>query len=452
MKLLLVSAVDPGKEFEAREPSLGLGYIAACLGQHMPSVEIKIVDRDLENALQRFGPDLVGVSCVSQNFGLATAIGERCRALGIPVFIGGVHISALPASLPRCMDFGVIGEGERTVVEVLRRFDAGGLDPHELQGIRGLVLRAPNGRVFATEPRTLIEPLDSLPFPARDLLGIRRTSRIHLFSSRGCPYSCRFCFSSRFWQKVRFLSPRYVLRELEHVIDAYAPAQIAFWDDLFIADRPRLSEIVRLVEARKINEKVEFYVTARANLVTPQIVDLLRRLNVAMVSMGLESGCQNTLSYLKGKVTVAQNRTAIALLKAAGIYVNATFIIGSPLEEEQEILRTLDFVRDSDLDTFTVYPLTPYPGTAVWEYALARGLVSDRDMDWSALAIDWDDRPGQKLVLSEKVSRERLSELYQLFQAERRKRRILYGLSRGLRQPRFVIRAIQARMPQLSGR
>jgi anaerobic magnesium-protoporphyrin IX monomethyl ester cyclase len=452
MKLLLVSAVDPNKESETREPSLGLGYIAACLRQALRSLEIEIVDRDVDNALQRFGPDLVGVSCVSQNFGLATAIGERCREHGIPVFIGGVHISALPASLPRCMDFGVIGEGERTAVEVLRRFDAGRLDLRELQGIRGLVLRAPSGRISVTEPRTLIEPLDSLPLPARDLLSIKRTSRIHLFSSRGCPYACRFCFSSRFWQKVRFFSPRYVLRELEHVIDVYSPAQIAFWDDLFIADRQRLKEIVDLLEAQRITDKVEFYLTARANLVTPEVVHLLKRLNVAMVSMGLESGCQNTLSYLKGRITVEENRAAIELLKAAGIYVNATFIIGSPDEKEEEILRTLDFIRHSNLDTFTVYALTPYPGTAIWEDALAKGLVSEQDMDWSSLAIDWDDKRGQKLVLSERVSRERLFELYQLFQAERRKRRILYGLSRGLRQPRFAIRAIQARMPHPSGR
>lgn len=446
MRLLLVAAVDTKRGLEIREPPLGLGYIAAYVRQHMPSVEIAVVDRHIDGALQRFDPDLVGVSCVSQNFGLAGTIGKRCHQVGLPTFVGGVHISALPHSLPPDIDFGVVGEGEETVLEVLQAFDSSGFGLDQLRHIKGLVLRDDAGQPFVTGKRDLISPLDTIPFPARDLLLTEGSNRVHLLSSRGCPYNCAFCFSSRFWQSVRFFSPQYVVSELEAVIVDHAPAQIAFWDDLFIADRPRLRQIVDLVEARKINRKVEFYVTARANLVTPEVVRLLKRMNVVMVSMGLESGCQRTLRYLKGEVTVEQNHRAVALLKAASIYVNATFIIGCPDEQEEEIIETLDFIRESKLDTFSVYVLTPYPGTPVWEYALARGLVSNIDMDWRRLAIDWDDEPSEKVVLSEKVPRDRLRQLCDLFESERRQRRIKYGVSRGLRQPRFLVRAVHNAM------
>jgi anaerobic magnesium-protoporphyrin IX monomethyl ester cyclase len=438
----MISAVDPHRPYQLLYAPLGLGYIAAYVRQHMPSVEMKIVDSDVDRALQQFGPDIVGITSVSQNFGLATGIGERCKALGIPVFIGGVHISALPHSLPSSIDFGVIGEGEQTVLEVLRLFNRKGLDREELQQIRGLVLRDGSGQPFTTGVRELIEPPDTLPFPARDLLVGPTHHYTYLVSSRGCPYKCAFCFSTRFWREVRFFSPAYVVRELEEVSSLYRPAVISFWDDLFIADRSRLEQIADMVDARQLNRRTEFHINARADLITPEVVTLLKRMNVATVTMGLESGCQRTLTYLKGRGTVEQNARAIELLKARGIRVSATFIIGSPQEDEEEILETLDFIRNSKLDTFIPCVLTPYPGTPVWEYALERGLVSKEKMDWAALDLRWDSKGQERIVLSEKVSGQRLQELSDLFERESRQRRVKYAISRGLRDPAFVVRNV----------
>lgn len=442
MRLLMVSAVDPRRSVQVAYAPLGLGYIAAYLREHMPSVEMMIADTRIDQTLERFDPDIVGLSSVSQNFGLATSIGERCKALGIPVFVGGVHISALPFSLPPSIDFGVIGEGEQTVLQVLEVFNRQGLALDELGRIEGLVLRDERGRLFTTGVRDLIEPLDSLPLPARDLLVTPTHHYTYLFSSRGCPYDCTFCFSTRFWRKVRFFSPAYVVRELEQVISDYRPPVVSFWDDLFIASRSRLEQIVDMIEARGLHRKTEFHVSARADLVTPEVVALLKRMNVATVAMGLESGCQRTLTYLKGGVTIEQNRQAIELLKASGIRVSATFIIGSPAEGHQDILETLEFIRHSKIDTFDVYPLTPLPGTPVWDYALSKGLVSPEKMDWSSLDVERAISGDTRIMLSEVVSEESLQQLYRLLQREAKRRRLRYAVSRGLRDTRFVLRNV----------
>lgn len=420
--VLLIEAVDRSKLVETFAPNLGLGYLASFLRTYVDNVDVRLVDRALGEVLAEFQPDLVGISSVSQNYNRAKHLARLSRQAGALVVVGGAHISAIPETLSPDMDLGVVGEGEETLAEIVHILRECGPQPDLsfFAEVPGLVFRRPDGSLHHTPTRPPIAPLDRIPFPARDLLP-RNSGYYHMISSRGCPYNCVFCSSTRFWNNVRFHSPEYVVREIETILDEYQPQYLTFFDDLFIASRKRLGRIVELIQEKGIHKRVAFQLTVRANLINEETIALLRQMNVFDVIIGLESGNERTLKFLKGNVTLEQNQRAVKLLHAGGISISATFIIGAPHETRAEILQTLDFIKQSPLSEVRTYVLTPLPGTPIWEYARERGLVND-NMDWDQL--DLTENPSNKIVLSETLSVEEMDKLYALFDRERMSRQL----------------------------
>ncbi|GAH93328.1 unnamed protein product, partial [marine sediment metagenome] len=120
--------------------------IASYLEKYLPfEYQVKIIDDDIEETVQSFEPDIVGVSSVSQNFNLAKRICSLTKAMGICTIVGGVHISMLPESLDENMDCGVIGEGEQTMLDIAMAFqEHRALGPDVLAEIPGVVFRDEN--------------------------------------------------------------------------------------------------------------------------------------------------------------------------------------------------------------------------------------------------------------------------------------------------------------------
>lgn len=190
---------------------------------------------------------------------------------------------------------------------------------------------------------------------------------------------------------------------------------ISFFDDLFVANFHRLEEMYELMEERNLLGKVRFTCSCRADVVRPELARLLKKLGVVSVGMGLESGDDEVLKFLKGgNVSVARNHDAINLLKDAGIAANASFVIGSPAETREQVMKTYDFIRNSRLDLFDVYVLTPLPGTPVWDMAVAKGLVGE-EMDWSRLDVNLYRAPDKAIIMSDVLSRDEVVELYNKF-------------------------------------
>jgi anaerobic magnesium-protoporphyrin IX monomethyl ester cyclase len=397
-------------------PSLGLPYLASSLRRELGAnnIEIKIVQKDVEQEMDAFRPDIVGISSTSKEFNRAVTHASAAKQRGLPVIVGGMHISALPSSLTSDMDVGVIGEGERTSVDLARLFiKKGRLDRNELEQIDGIVFRR-DGRLVETRRRQLVESLDSLPMPARDLIPIQRSIKAAtMFTSRGCPYRCAYCSSSRFWGKLRFFSAEYVVNEIEHLIREYDIEGIRFFDDLFIASKERVRRIVELMEQRRLLGKVMFTMEATSNLIDEEVAQLLKRMNVETVSMGMESGCPSTLSYLKGRhMTVDDHRKAIRILANHGVLAGGSFIIGSPQETRENFMETIRFVRENPLPSGAMLLLlTPFPGTPLWDYAKARGLVNDQ-MDWEALDLSFDGGKDKAVILSETMTRDEVYDLW----------------------------------------
>lgn len=369
---------------------MGIAYVGAYLERHLPDCEVRVIE-NLDEALA-WDPDLVGISSVTPNFPHAT---EMAQTIGnhrdVPVVLGGPHITGLPKSLPAAFAAGVLSEGEPTFLDIahlLRRL--GRLDPAELAEIPGLVYHGSSVPVV-TKPRPFLRPLDQIPFPKRDWPGIEGTP-LWSFSSRGCPYRCRFCSTAEFWESYRMHSAQYVIDELNMLIDTFDARFHLFMDDLFAVNIKRLAEIAALAKT-SLKRPLELTATIRADLVTEKMCRLLRDVGVIYCHLGLESGSDRVLSYLKKEsTTAARNQAAIDMLHEHGIGSIGSFIIGAPMEEEEDVLKTYRFIeqntRSGKLMSFTFGPLVAFPGTAVWEQAKERGLVDEQTTDWRTLDID----------------------------------------------------------------
>lgn len=442
MKILLTNSIaDIWSYTENKYPSLGLGYIASYLKKDIPDIEIKITNVDVENEIQNFKPDIVGISSVSQNFNRAQEIASVCKELKLPVVIGGIHISSIPLCLNTNMDIGIIGEGEKSFLQVVKSYD-GNWSYNNLSKIKGVVYRR-NTNIETTPLRDSIDPLDQLPFPARDLLK-NEGNEAHMFTSRGCPYKCIFCSSSRFWKRYRLFSAKYVVEEIKDLLKHYPHVHsIKMFDDLFIGNRKRLREIVRLIKLERIHERARFLISASTNLIDDEAIALFKEMNVTEVGMGLESGCERILTYLKkGVVSIKDSYRAIKKLKDNGIWVTGTFIIGAPGETKEDILETLNFIKKIPLDKFTTYVLIPFPNTSLWDLAIERELISLHDiehMDWSILNTDFCSVKDKAPVLSEKLSRQELLALLKIFRKEERRVTAKWVLKLVISQPSKVI-------------
>ncbi|MCJ7805191.1 B12-binding domain-containing radical SAM protein [Patescibacteria group bacterium] len=432
LKFMFVNAVNLRREFEVMYPPLGLAYLASSIRTNFgsDSVEFKVIDHDIDEGIKAFKPDIVGITSTTQYYNRAISYAQTCKEYQLPVIIGGVHISALPSTLTKDMDVGVIGEGEETIIDLLYLFlKKGFFDKDQLHSVDGIVFKKDNELVI-TKRRKLIEPLDKIPMAARDIFGKCKAS--YILTSRGCPYRCAFCYPTVYWRGIRFFSPSYVVAEIKQLVEEHKVETISIYDSLFIADRQRLRQIVELLQEGNLLGKVSFPdCNARANLITDEVTQLLKRMNVTGISLGLESSSPRILEYLKGKgVTVEDNMNAVKTIRKYGIKASGTFIIGSPQETFADILQTLRFVKKAPLSSFAVHLLTPLPGTPVWEYAKQKGLVND-NMDWSRLDIDAMQNKSP-IVLSEKLTKEELNHFLSVF----RRINILTIMKRALRNPK----------------
>jgi len=396
MKLALVSLNKTSSD-----PPLGLAYIASYLKKHV-DVDVIIIDKErslLKKVLDE-KPDVVGISAMSTEFPTARSLAAKIkRQLEIPLLIGGHHITVMPSHLAE-FDIGVCGEGEQTMLELMKIYEKdGGFHKDKLKSIKGIVTHH-----FVSEIREPIQPLDLIPFPARDLLKMKEFYLLPrrmdfsgnlsictiMFTSRGCPYNCIFCSSWKFWgRRPRFFSPKYVVEEMKELIDKWKVEQILIYDDLFVLNIRRINEIVKLIKEERIKEKVEFLVLGKANLINRGVCELLKEMGVVTISFGLESGSEKILSYLKtGTVTVEQNRRATKLCKEIGLQVTGSFIIGNPGENEEDLAQTYCLAESSNIDFIELNQLTPLPGTELWELAKKRDIVSDDiGFDWLKLRL-----------------------------------------------------------------
>ncbi len=222
-------------------------------------------------------------------------------------------------------------------------------------------------------------------------------------------------------------TPEYVVKEIELLINKYNINNIIIYDDIFILNKERVRKISELIAEKGMNTRASFSVQARVNLISDDICQYLKKMNVTSVGFGFESGSDRILKSLKGdNISVSTSRKAIKLCKKYGFSVFGPFIIGSPDETKKDIVRSIEFFNQQPIEESEVYVATPLPGTRLWDYAFEKKLV-DYNMDWSILdpyITDPSQILDRNIILSDKLSKSELYELFLSFKSEIEKKKI----------------------------
>ena len=384
MRVLLLSTPHPLEESPL--PPLSLSYLAGVLAQE--GIEVKILDflvtryhpNKLRRELEEYRPQLVGATCVTLNYPIARRMLKVCQDFDPNIFtvIGGPHVTfALEETLLSSpwIDAVVIGEGERTLVELARAV-AEDKDIHHVSGIAF----ADGERVLKTSPRPLIENIDQLPLPTRELLPMARYRALGtpctVITSRGCPYSCIFCSGHRmFGPRVRFRNPGLVVDEVEKLQRDFGLAKINIVDDTFTLNHNHAQAVCE--EMLRRNLKMKWSVFARVDRISENLAQLMHRAGCEWVLFGIESADEGILKAIKKGFTPEDVRRGVKTAAEAGINVFNSFILGLPGESRETAHKSLAFgdeLYQKYGAKYGFHMLSPLPGTEIYERAKDYGI------------------------------------------------------------------------------
>jgi radical SAM superfamily enzyme YgiQ (UPF0313 family) len=391
---LIESGVSGPKKFVYQVyPPHGLMYLASWLRSKNPEVEIRIIDlmlrREPEESilaeLKKFSPDLVGIHAMhfqaNSMHKLAALVKQNCNAR---VAVGGPYPSSEPrrALADPNIDLAVRGEGEITFAEIVARLDSG----KDFSGVAGCAYRR-DGQVVLEPERPFIDDLDQVPFPAWDLIDLKkffdwniltqndirmRKEIATIFMSRACPYGCIFCHNM-FGKRFRGRSPENVIQEIKLLHDKFGVREIHIIDDCFNFEIPRAKKILSLIIDSGMDLKLAFPNGIRGDRLDEELIDLLKQAGTYKVNLGIESGSERIQQMIHKGLDLKKIKNNIELAASAGIFTHGFFMIGFPGETEDDIQKTIDFAAESRLHTAGFALLSPFPGTRVAEIAEAMG-------------------------------------------------------------------------------
>ncbi|MHB8843654.1 MAG: B12-binding domain-containing radical SAM protein [Nitrospirota bacterium] len=343
--------------------------------------------------VKAYRPDFVGLYSTAFGWHKAQAAAKEIRRVLPRAFIavGGPYPIAVQE---KCLvdapeiDASVTGEGELTVVEMLDRLAR----REGLAGVLGVVFRTGAG-ITKNPPRPLITDLDSLPFPARDLLDnadkyipppatYRRKPVAVIMTSRGCNRHCIYCFQmdKERTSGIRYRSIENVMAEIELCL-AQGYREIKFIDDTLAADRDRAMALTREIRRRKLD--FTWFASACVNQVDEELLRAFKEAGCWAILLGAESGVQKNLNAIRKGTTVEQIRTAVRSAKAAGLRVLTPFLVGIPGETYEEALQTIEFACELDPDVANFHCITPFPGAELYDHAERYGTLSKDLTDYT---------------------------------------------------------------------
>jgi magnesium-protoporphyrin IX monomethyl ester (oxidative) cyclase len=403
LTLLTTPVTIPRKTPKTCLLPLGLAYLAAAVKDR---ISVKIIDclaegyeqeisepeskftyglsyNEIQKLVKQNLTDIAGISCnfTPQHHNLVKTA-TACRNAGVKTIIAGGEHSSLFAReiLNECSDIDIIvvGEGEKTFAQLIHALISGS----DWSNIPGIVYKNGEGKIIINTAVDYIKDLDTIIFPARDLLDLENYFSIHttyfssksryatpVITSRGCPYRCSYCGTTKHWgHKYRRRSPANVVAEIEELVNRYNIKEIQFLDDNLTADKNRAIAIFRL-----LSEKIPHLSWSTPNGVTvstltDELLDAAASSGCYELLLAIESGNQHIQDkYIDKKIDLAKNSDIVKSIRKRKIRAGGLFMVGFPGETAYDIKNTFRYAYMLGLDYAYFSITTPIPGTALYQ-------------------------------------------------------------------------------------
>ena len=393
-------------------PFLAPSFLSAYVKKYSKkNFEIKFIDArnadigigDCLKEIEKFDPDFIGISSFTCGIKDAYIFASKIKKISdIPILMGGPHTTFMPKEALQYCDIVVRGEGEKTFRQLIEAFP---WSNKKLKKINGISYKS-NKKIVHNPPQKFIEPLDKIPFPDWDICP--KSYPIHkgfgyVLTSRGCPFRCTFCVSSKTLGKPwRAYSSTRVLAELEWLVEKYSAKQILFLDENFCLNKKRVMEICKGIVDRKLD--IVFACDARVNAVDEEMLMAMKKAGCQTIYFGVESGYQKILDLYKKGITISQIKRAFRLCNKVGIPTAAGWII-HPSYNEKDFLHDLMFAFKLNAGAITLSQLIPFPGT---------GIYNELKNNKKPISQDWDLYGGSDVLVNGTLSK-RKRKFWQLF-------------------------------------
>jgi len=392
----IFSSKTAGSQINYWQP-LGTLYVAAAVQQAGHEVQFYngafMRHEEIIRQVAEFNPDLIGLYATTFGWDRAqkTAAAIKRVLPGVFIVVGGPYPIALQEKcLEDCPEIGAVvtGEGEVTVVEIMKRLGSG----KELAGVQGVAYRE-EGEIKKNPPRPLITDLDQLPFPARELLGeagkyvpppatYKRKPVAVIMTARGCNRHCLYCFQIDKHREsgIRYRSVENVMAEIELVL-SQGYKEIKFIDDTLTADYHRAMTIAKEIQNRGLD--FTWFASAVVNQVDKPLLQAFKDAGCWAILFGAESGVQKDLNAIRKGITPDQIRGAVTIAKEVGLTVYTPFLFGIPGQTYEDGLKTIEFALELDPDIANFHAITPFPGTELYDNIDKYGTMSEDLTDYT---------------------------------------------------------------------
>lgn len=395
MNILLVNPWSLKKFNVIIIPNVSLGYLASSLQRvghdvkMLDCVKDKVDIHGFKAYLAANEFDMVGFSLFTPYIGAVSQYAEAVKAHNVQTvtLAGGPHPTLEPYEsmdmLPH-VDFAFRGEAERGICQLTeflsKNPDSEFLHSPALNKIENLVWRNSSHEVICN-PRTYIEDLDSLPFPAWELMdpnsyplapiGVfsRKTKVAPIIATRGCPYPCTFCAANKMsGKKIRYRSAHNILKEIIYLKTHFDIEEINIIDDNFTMKKGLVEDFCHMLIQNQLGISWSCPNGIRLDTLDKNLLQLMERSGCYSFGVGIEFGTQKMLDHVKKQLTLETIRTQIDLIKSVThIRITGFFIIGHPKESVDDINATIDFACSLKLDRANFFNYSPFPGSVDYE-------------------------------------------------------------------------------------
>jgi len=380
---------------------IGLGYISAVMkkaGHEVDCINLNHLEGTiamlLEQKLESKKYDLVATGHMGIGFVIVEEIISTIRkhSPDLKIILGGALITCETELMFNSLkpDFGVLGEGEATIVELLKCLEKKG----DLDKVDGICYRDDKGDFKITKSRTPIANLDSLPFPDYEGLGFEdyinnnNSSKSYLlldypreyaiFCSRGCPFHCTFCYHPETNYRMRSLDN--IFEELEEAVKKYKINWIAILDDLFSANKERSYEFCRRIKelSKKVPGGIQWFCQLSVIGLDRELLRTLKDSGCHQVLLGFESYNPEVLKSMKKPITPLQIDSVIKLAFEEKMGLQGNFIFGDVAETKETAKETLNYWKHNCKGQIQIGFIQPYPGSAIYNRCVEKGIIKDR--------------------------------------------------------------------------